>query len=152
VELTIRRAVPSETAQLREIAIASKRYWGYPDDWMARWAELIAIPPAYLERNEVYVAELQGQTIGFLALVLRDRECELDHLWLLPEHIGKGLGRRLFEHARDRAKELGAVRLVLEAEPPAAGFYERMGARRIGENLTAMGRLAPIMHLELDGR
>jgi GNAT superfamily N-acetyltransferase len=149
MEPRIRRAVPGEAPVLREIAIASKRYWGYADDWMVRWAELLAIPPEYVERNEVYVAELDGRAIGLAALIPRGEECELDHLWLLPEHIGKGLGRRLFEHARDRATQLGAARLTLEAEPQATGFYERMGARTIRDNVSAMGRLVPIMHLEL---
>jgi hypothetical protein len=36
--------------------------------------------------------------------------------------------------ARARARALGAMRLVLEADPNAVGFYERLGARRIGDS------------------
>ena len=52
---------------------------------------------------------------------------------LLPEYIGTGVGRVLFDHAVRRAAASGAEVLGLESDPNAEGFYRRMGARRVGE-------------------
>ena len=72
---------------------------------------------------------------GFYALVGRGREVELEHLWVLPEHIGAGIGRALFDHAVRRAAALDVTTLSIEADPNAEGFYLQMGARRVGENV-----------------
>jgi hypothetical protein len=34
-------------------------------------------------------------------------------------------------------------------EPDAVGFFERMGARRLGEHPGAWGRVVPVMGLDL---
>ena len=73
----------------------------------------------------------------------------LDHLWVRPSWIGQGVGGRLFRLAADCARELGAERLELGAEPNAVGFYEKLGARTLRDHVTEWGRLAPWMGLEL---
>jgi GNAT superfamily N-acetyltransferase len=75
----------------------------------------------YVARHEVYVAVVDDRTVGFSALVRRGDECELDHLWMVPEHIGTGMGRALCEHARDRAVALGAKRLYWGADRATLG-------------------------------
>ena len=47
--------------------------------------------------------------------------------------MGHGVGRASFEHTTQRASQLGLAELELSADPNAEGFYEKMGARRIGE-------------------
>jgi GNAT superfamily N-acetyltransferase len=76
---------------------------------------------------------------GFYALVERGREVELEHLWVSPEHIGAGIGRALFDHAVCRAAALGPTTLSIEADPNAEGFYRRMGAERVDENVYDIG-------------
>jgi ribosomal protein S18 acetylase RimI-like enzyme len=71
--------------------------------------------------------------VGFYALVGEGREIELEHLWVLPERMGAGVGRALFDHAIRRAASLGAEVLGVESDPNAEGFYRRMGATRVGE-------------------
>ena len=48
----------------------------------------------------------------------------------------RGVGRALFQHAVEQASKLGHHEIKIEADPNAAGFYERMGAKRIGVNVT----------------
>ena len=76
----------------------------------------------------------------------------LDDLWIEPAWIGRGVGSQLFRACAARARELGAKRLEWEAEPNAAGFYERMGGRYVRDSdPTAFGRVIPVMELDLDG-
>src|SRR3712207_3444076 len=83
-------------------------YWGYPEQWMERWRGSLTITPEFVGRNEVYAATLNGEILGFYALVGEGRELQLEHLWVSPERIGTGVGRLLFDHAVRRAASLGA--------------------------------------------
>jgi GNAT superfamily N-acetyltransferase len=132
---SISRATPEQAQELTRIAFAAKRYWGYPEIWIESWRGALTIPPEFIRDNEVYVLREHSQTIGFHGLVVNNSQMILEHLWLLPNYIGKGFGRALFQHAVTRARTLGSATMQAEADPNAAGFYERMGGRRIGANI-----------------
>jgi GNAT superfamily N-acetyltransferase len=134
--MEIHRAKPGDAATLTEIAFAAKRHWGYPEVWIQSWGEALTIKPELIARNETYVACLNGQTVGFYALVNRNDRASLEHLWVLPSAMGQGIGRALFNHAVERAKVLGVEAIEIESDPNAENFYERMGARRVSVNVT----------------
>ena len=118
-EVEIVRAGPDDADALTRIAFAAKSYWGYPERWIEQWQEALTITPEFISENEVYAAVFKGELGGFYALVERGREVELEHLWVLPEHIGAGIGGALFDHAVRRATALGATTLSIEADPNA---------------------------------
>ena len=62
---------------------------------------------------------------------------DLLHLWVLPEAMGRGVGRSLFRHALERARILGFRELEIESDPNAEGFYRRIGAHRVGTSSRA---------------
>ena len=62
----------------------------------------------------------------------------MNKLFVEPRHIRGGVGRALLAHAVAEARQRGAERLTILADPNAVGFYERNGAVRIGE--AALGR------------
>ena len=131
--MEIVRAKPGDADALTRITFAAKRHWGYPDRWIERWRETLTISPEFVRRNEAYAAVVEGKPVGFYALVGEVREIELEHLWVLPEFIGTGIGRALFDHAVRKAVSLGTEVVRIESDPNAEGFYRRMGARRVGE-------------------
>jgi GNAT superfamily N-acetyltransferase len=151
-ELQIRRAQPEEADELRALTIASKDYWGYSEEWLAQWASLLRLPAAYVRDNDVFVGTDGTRIVGFYALVVRRPISILDHLWLAPEYIGRGLGRVLFQHALDWASGLGVTIMEIEVEPRAAGFYARMGARHVRDTISDMGRVLPIMAVDVQPR
>ena len=66
--------------------------------------------------------------------------------------MGEGIGRQLFIHALSLARELGYSKLRLEADPNAAGFYEKLGMEKIGESnypVEGQDRILPIMEMTL---
>ena len=138
----IRAAVPSDASILTEIAHAAKRHWGYREEWIREWASVLVITPELVRRTPVFLAEHsidQGEPAGFCALLDRVDAWSLEHLWIQPRAMGSGLGRSLFDHAvrhiRWAHNESGRplpVTLRIESDPNAVGFYERMGARRLG--------------------
>lgn len=133
-ELRIRRGSSGEAETLTEIALAAKRHWQYPEEWMALWRKSLTVTDRYLEEHEVFVGEVGGKIAGFYALTQPVGRWELDHLWVQPDFMRRGIGRALFTHAVERLEQLspGAI-LEIEADPNAESFYLRMGAKRVGE-------------------
>ena len=134
VNLKIRRALPGESDTLTKIAFAAKRHWHYPEEWIALWQDSLTITDAYFADHQVFVAETRDTIAGFYALVQTTDAWELDHLWIDPDFMGRGIGRALFTHAIQQLKLAapGAI-LDIEADPNAESFYLHMGAKRIGE-------------------
>ena len=120
--MEILRATPGDAEAMTGISFAAKRYWGYPEQWMERWQESLTITPDFIRRNEVYVAVVEGEMVGFYALAGQGHKNELEHLWVSPSHIGTGVGRALFDHAVRKAASLGAEVLGIEADPNVEGF------------------------------
>jgi GNAT superfamily N-acetyltransferase len=149
--LKIRQALPQEATTLTEIALNAKRYWGYPEDWIQHWQDDLTISPEFISNNEVYVAEREGEIIGFYALVLRDRLAELEHMWVAPCQIGTGVGKELFVHAMQKAAGENVSEVEISSDPNAEGFYKRMGARRIGEDSSEIdGQARALPRLTVD--
>lgn len=147
---TFRRATPGEAGELTALTLASKAHWGYDEDFMSLARLSLTVTADYLEANDCWVAEIDGATVGWFSLVPVPDGILLDNFFLLPAHIGSGVGRLMWEEALRRAEAAGVERMTLEADPNAAGFYERMGARRKG-SITApdTGRDLPVYEVQL---
>ncbi len=152
MDIQIRRAKPDEATALTEIAHAAKRHWGYPEGWIEHWKDDLTITPDFIATHEMYVAIIGKEIAGCCALVLRDSLAELEHMWIQPAHMGNGVGRALFNQVVERAGIHDAKVVELSADPNAEGFYERMGAKRIGEvrsEIEGQPRVLPRMRLTL---
>jgi ADP-ribose pyrophosphatase YjhB (NUDIX family)/N-acetylglutamate synthase-like GNAT family acetyltransferase len=147
----IRRARPSEAEALTDLARRSKAHWGYPPELMSVFAPDIVISADDIARHEAWVLEDEdGRLIG-LHRVVPGEPAILEDLWLEPDAIGSGHGRRLWEHAVAIARSLGAGSIELDADPNAQAFYERMGAVQVGDTASTRvpGRSLPRMRYEL---
>jgi N-acetylglutamate synthase-like GNAT family acetyltransferase len=131
--LKIRKASTDDAAALTSIAQDAKRHWGYPENWLKHWQDDLTISPEFVAANQVYVAERDGNLLGFYALIIRKEKAELDHLWVAPAHIGTGVGKELFIHAMRRAAKENVSAVEISSDPNAEGFYRKLGAHRIGE-------------------
>ena len=152
-DFLILRARPDDSATLTEIAFAAKRHWGYPERWIVKWANLLTIDPRLIADQETYVAYVDGVPVGFYSLKARADRMNLEHLLVLPDAMGHGVGRALFVHAVQRMKASGREILEIESDPHALGFYERMGARRAGATVTkweGQPRELPVLIYKID--
>jgi GNAT superfamily N-acetyltransferase len=148
----IRRVLPEEANVLSQIALSAKRHWGYPDRWMKIWTPQLTFSPEYFQENESWAAEIDGTSIAFYTLQEKEGSAWIENLWVLPEYIGKGVGKALFLHAAELSRGRGYKTLRLEADPNAAGFYKKMGMHRIGEQhseVAGQSRVLPVMEIEL---
>ena len=148
----IRRAGPAEAPLLSELALRSKAYWGYDDAFLdaCRRGEL-GVSPAFVAAHPVYVLEHAGRVVGFYGLQGAPPDADLAYLFVEPDEVRRGHGRRLWAHAVATACELGFRRLLIESDPNAEPFYREMGATRIGEVPSSVrpGRMLPLLALPL---
>ncbi len=144
------RAIALDAKRLTQITLASKAYWGYSENWMNAWSRILKIEPEYILQNEVYKMHAKDEIAGWYALVVQPPTGFLDHLWILPEYIGKGLGRTLFMHALEKARAHAIKRLEIESDPHAVGFYTKMGAQYVRNTISDMGRVLPVLAIDLE--
>jgi GNAT superfamily N-acetyltransferase len=105
--------------------------------------------------GNVWVASgADGEAAGMVALGPGERPdtLDLDKLFVEPRRIRTGVGRVLLAHAIIEPRRRGAERLTILADPYAAGFYERHGARLTGEapSDAIPGRSLPFYEIRLD--
>ncbi|SHO49783.1 GNAT family N-acetyltransferase [Desulfopila aestuarii] len=141
--VVIRRANPAEHELLTIISFRSKSYWSYPDNYFQVWQKELTITADYIEQNEVFVCEMKQTAIAYYSLVQLAQDLLysgarleaglwLDHMFVLPEFIGQGVGRLLFRHCKNRLSERGVISLNILADPNALGFYQKMGCEKHG--------------------
>lgn len=148
--MEIRRALPTDAAALTRIAHAAKRHWGYPEAWIALWKDALTVTPQTLGRHAVYCAVEGKALVGFYAVAGSGPIRDLEHLWVAPEQMGRGVGRGLLRHALEELRASGGATLRIASDPNAEGFYLKMGARRIGELPSQPeGRALPLLLLEV---
>ena len=94
-----------------------------------------APPDAYrphLAAGTLWVAEVDGSLVAFLAALAHDQRLHIDELDVLKDHQGQGIGRRLLAHAIIWAKAEGFTTMSLTTFrniPWNAPFYESVGFR-----------------------
>lgn len=93
----------------------------HADEAVRRWVREQLVPAG---RTTVALAD--GQVIGFLAVSADGEAGWIDHLYLDPRWVGRGVGTRLLDLARERLAP--PVRLyTFQGNERARRFYESRG-------------------------
>ncbi len=120
-------------------------------------ARLLADPNRLIIRKggRILFLRLRDEIVGTCALLRRDADqIELAKMVIRTDRRGQGLGRILARAAIDRAREMGARRVVLATSPQleaAGALYAELGFRREEElPAWAVGYKRPTVVLFLD--
>ncbi len=148
--ITIQQAEIRDADALTRIAIAAKRHWNYPEELIQLWEKDLTITTTYLRKNIVLKA-VQGDTIlGFGALEKNAEGIEVEHLWIMPAHIGRGLGKCIMDQLKIAATALGEPKILIVSDPYAVGFYEKQGGKVVGqEESSPADRFLPVLEIRL---
>lgn len=134
VRPAIRAARRSDAPTLTALALAAKAHWSYPPEWLELWRNALTVTPTDIERWIVrVVTDSADEPLGFSAVAPAEPRWVLEHLWVHPPAMGRGIGRLLLRDALDVAVAGGAPGLAIEADPHAAAFYLQCGARPAGD-------------------
>ena len=136
--MTIRRARRDEAPALTALAHRAKAHWGYPAEWMAAWREELTITPDYIRAHDVWVAERDERIAGMCALERGETSWRLEHLWVEPASMGRGIGRALVNTVLDHAAGVAPMDVEVVADPNAMPFYEKLGWTHLGTIPAAM--------------
>jgi len=149
--IKLRDVRSEELPSLSELCLRSKAVWGYDDVFMAACRTELTLRPAELSSTHLQVAERDTAVLGLAQVKVNGTEADLLKLFVEPAQLKSGVGRLLFEWATAKAQYLGANRMMIEADPGAAPFYARMGARHAGfaASHSIAGRMLPRLQLEL---
>ncbi len=137
----IRSAVKSDSDRLTRLSFSSKRYWNYPEQYFDTWETELTISKEYIDSNHVFICEEDGKCIGYYSIARlpgdiyagdNDFTIEkgdwLEHLFIDPDHIGKGYGTKLMKHMLGFCGKMPIKTIKIMADPHSKGFYAGMGA------------------------
>lgn len=135
--LTLRKASPTDcefTYCTRRVAFREyvEKVQGWDEDEQRQLHE------QRFGAQDFRVINLARRDIGILAVVVEPDCLKVNQLFLLPEHQGKGIGRRCMLLIMEEARQLGLpVRLrVMKVNRRALAFYQRLGFMCSGETDT----------------
>ncbi len=152
MNIIIRNAHPNESIELGKLAIRSKAFWGYSDDFMKACHDELLIPSEKIESDNYYyfVAENKNHIVGYYALEkLPNLDFELEALFVEPKLIGTGIGKDLMNHAKKFAALKGAHTIIIQGDPNATSFYLAAGGKLTGEkeSVNIQGRFLPTFEI-----
>lgn len=148
---SLRPPRPDELNALSALCLRSKAVWGYDEDFMAACREELRVTAEDLRDDDMQVAVDDEGVIGLVQVSVDGDVAELEKLFIDPDRMRTGAGRHLFDWAAAAASERGARCLMIDADPDAAPFYRRMGARDVGSapSMSVPGRFLPRLQLDL---
>ena len=150
--ISFRRALPSEAGSLRDLIVRSMGHWEHPSGYLVEARQLMSLSAEDLQRDEAWVSVVDGAVAGFYRLSRADECAEIEEFHLEPPVIGRGIGRRMFRHAAERARAVGARWLIWSTDTNALGFYLRMGSEITGTTPSGIAGEEPLTCMRLDLR
>lgn len=114
------------------------------EEWITRYFTLEAkdretlndpVGSILLKGGHIFMAYAASEAVGCVALIpMRDGVYELSKMAVSPHLRGRGIGRRLLEHAIAHARSIGARSLFLGSNTrlkDAVHLYESVGFRHV---------------------
>src|SRR5260221_1183917 len=138
--MNIRPAQEHEAEALSGLALKAKAYWAYSADMIETWRQALRVSSDTIASRPTFVAEVGDEIAGFYSLVPSNHSCKLDHLWVLPQFMDRGIGRALVAHALETALRGGASSLTADADPNAESFYLACAADPFGQGPAPVSR------------
>ena len=146
------KATISDAKTLTEIALKSKAFWGYSHDLIESWREDLTVTSTMILNCTVFKCMVDAKIVGFYVLnpPKETATIVLEMLFVLPNFIGKGIGKQLLQHSFKKALKLNVKTMTLLADPNAVSFYKKQGFVSIDKKeSTIVGRFLPVMKKDL---
>jgi GNAT superfamily N-acetyltransferase len=107
---------------------------------------IVDLDPGMIARNEVFVAEIDGRTVGFAAIIAHEgNDAEVDGIFVERSYWRRGIGMALLHQLEREARAWNATRLHVVANAEAEAFYAAAGFVTTGERRMPFGPNALLM-------
>jgi GNAT superfamily N-acetyltransferase len=146
----IRLAQRADLPALTVLCLASKAHWGYDAAFIAAVTDELTMTEAQLGPGLTLWDE-DGTALAMVQVSVNGDEAHLEHLFVAPDAMRRGLGRRMFRWALAQARAQGARRMSIDSDPFAEGFYRAVGAVLVGEAPSGSipGRMLPLLSYDI---
>jgi len=148
-QVIIRPFVDSDAPAVRDLFVRVNRHLA-PDLMAEAFEAYIAqslreeidhIPNYYWKRNGLFfVTEVSAKIVGMYGLESIGLDAmELRRMYVDPSARGRGIGRSLLDHAEEKTRQMGKVRLLLstsELQTAALSLYRVSGYTQLGEEVS----------------
>jgi GNAT superfamily N-acetyltransferase len=120
--IEVRRATPADGDGAADVYLASIRATydfplAHPEEEVRAWVRDELVP-----NHDTWVALDGGRVVAIMSMAVG----VLDQLYVAPDRLGRGIGRRLLELAKQRSPE-GLALYTFQVNDRARRFYERNG-------------------------
>ena len=149
-KLVFRRGEAEDREVLDEMTLAGIRHWGHDVHHQEAYQGLVQMLSSQdgPEAHTVFVLEDDAEVVAFYELQDREGHVELVRMFMRPDLIGHGFGRKLWNHAVNVAAE-NHNRMLIMSDPSAIGFYTAMGATLERQEEVAPGFLLGVFWYNL---
>jgi len=137
-QLHIERAgSAAQISQVRELFLEYAQSLGFSLCFQNFEQELSELPGDYVPpAGRLLLVTSEGQAAACVALhPIEPGICEMKRLYLRPQFLGKGLGRKLVERIISEARQAGYQRMRLDTVEPvmkdAVALYRKFGFKEI---------------------
>jgi GNAT superfamily N-acetyltransferase len=89
--------------------------------------EVLELPDLGVREGRTRVADEDGRVVGFASWLGTGAITEIDDLFVDPDWMRRGIGRALVQDLITQARQRGARRAEVTANPDALAFYEEVG-------------------------
>jgi GNAT superfamily N-acetyltransferase len=117
-----------DTEKLSALEMRSQAYWGYSHEFMDKFKEHYLVTEGFIASNPTYILHNDDGLIGFYGLSITGAEPALEYLFIEPEYIGQGFGRKLWNHALAECENRHIRAFTIITSPYAREFYLHLGA------------------------
>jgi GNAT superfamily N-acetyltransferase len=135
--VAIRKATTDDAAAsfaIRREAIRAQCRGHYPAADLETWtAGTMSETFTRCVAEAFYVATVDGAAVGTGMIDLETGK--IDAVFVLPRHMGQGVGRAVVEHLETLAVEAGLSEIHLESTLNAAPFYRAIGFEGEGKSI-----------------
>jgi GNAT superfamily N-acetyltransferase len=140
--VVVRRATPADAPAMLSLIRALAEYEKLEPPTEEAEQRLVRDAFATQPRFEVYLAEVEGQAVGYAFILetystfLALPTLYLEDIFVLPECRGAGVGHALFRKCVELAHERGCGRIewvTLNWNVTAQNFFKRYGAQHLAE-------------------
>jgi GNAT superfamily N-acetyltransferase len=145
--VTIRDAEPGDLPALRRVFRDSSLSNAGDRAALLAHPEALELSDRAVREGRTRVATAGDEVIGFASVADADDGMELEDLFVAPDRMRQGVGRRLVDDVVRIGRDRAVGRVVVTANPHARAFYESVGFLPDGETTTPFG---PGLRMHLD--
>jgi len=122
-------------------------HWGYPKEWIDNWKDDLVLSLKNFAEFTINKLVVNEQIAGFCAISESEENYEIEHLWILPEFMGKGFGKLLLNTSLKKFVT-NKKEIIVTSDPNSESFYKKMGFTTFSKvESYPKGRFLPVMKL-----